>query len=49
MAQRSAQDGISMMQAADDVETIQKAINELIEGIDGIVNNSEFNGVKLLK
>lgn len=31
-----------------DKKTIQEEINQTIEGIDTIVNNSEFNGVKLL-
>lgn len=32
----------------EDKDTIQKEINQMIEGIDATVNNSEFNGVKLL-
>lgn len=31
-----------------DKDTIQNEINQMIEGIDTTVNNSEFNGVKLL-
>lgn len=75
MAQKNAQDGVSMLQTADgtlnnvtsmlqrmrelvvqsggatspdDKETIQQEINQMIEGLDEIVNNSEFNGIKLL-
>ncbi|GAA0746314.1 flagellin [Clostridium oceanicum] len=31
-----------------DKKVIQKEINQLVEGIDDIANNTEFNGVKLL-
>ncbi|KGN03420.1 flagellin [Clostridium novyi A str. 4570] len=76
VAQRNAQDGMSMIQTADgalnevtsmvqrireltiqsgstlsdsDKEKIQGEINEMVEGIDDIINNSEFNGKNLLK
>lgn len=76
MAQRNAQDGVSMLQTADggldsitnmlqrirqltvqagsgantpsDIENIQTEINEMIEGIDSIAANTEFNGVHVL-
>lgn len=32
----------------DDKATIKNEINQMIEGIDDIVNNTEFNGVKLI-
>lgn len=75
MAQKNAQDGISMLQTVDsaldnvtlalqrirelvvqsggvtspdDKKVIQEEINQMIEGLDSIVNNSEFNGIKLL-
>lgn len=76
MAQRNAQDGVSMLQTADggldsitnmlqrirqltvqagsgantssDIENIQTEINEMIEGIDSIAANTEFNGVHML-
>jgi flagellin len=75
MANRNAQDGVSMLQnadgglanvtsalhrikelsskaggatSADDKVVIQKEITELISGIDDIVKNTEFNGVKLI-
>lgn len=76
VAQRNAQDGISMLQTADggldsitnmlqrirqlaiqagngantpgDIENIQMEINEMIEGIDSIAVNTEFNGVPVL-
>lgn len=76
MAQRNAQDGVSMLQTADggldsitnmlqrirqltvqagsgsntpsDIENIQMEINEMIEGIDSIAANTEFNGVHVL-
>lgn len=75
MAQRNAQDGVSMLQTAEgaldnitsmiqrireltvqaggattpeDNGTIQNEITEIVQGIDDIVNNTEFNGVKLL-
>ena len=75
MAQKNAQDGVSMLQTADgaldnvtsmlnrirelvvqsggttspdDKRTIQEEISQMIEGLDEIVNNSEFNGIKLL-
>lgn len=75
MAQRNAQDGVSMLQTADgaldnvtsmlqrvrqltiqsggavteeDKQTIQTEINDIIEGMDEIVNNTEFNGIKLM-
>jgi flagellin len=75
MANRNAQDGVSMLQTAeggldnvtsilhrikelsvqaggatstDDKAVIQNEINELVSGIDDIVKNTEFNGVKLL-
>ncbi|MCY6353996.1 flagellin N-terminal helical domain-containing protein [Clostridium sp. ZS2-4] len=76
IAQRNAQDGVSMLQTADggldsvtgmlqrireltvqagsgsntpsDMENIQMEINEMIEGMDSIVANTEFNGVSVL-
>lgn len=76
MAQRNAQDGVSMLQTADggldsitnmlqrirqltvqagsgantpsDIENIQTEINEMIEGVDSIAANTEFNGVHVL-
>lgn len=76
MAQRNAQDGVSVLQTADggldsitnmlqrirqltvqagsgantpsDIENIQTEINEMIEGIDSIAANTEFNGVHVL-
>lgn len=75
IAQRNAQDGVSMLQTAEgaldnvtsmlqrirqltvqaggatnpeDKAIIQQEVNQMIEGIDTTVNNSEFNGVKLL-
>lgn len=76
MAQRNAQDGVSMLQTAEggldgitamlqrirqlavqagsgsntpgDIENIQTEINEMIEGIDSIGDNTEFNGVPVL-
>ncbi|WMJ81330.1 flagellin [Clostridium sp. MB40-C1] len=76
MAERNAQDGISMLQTADggldgmtsmlqrireltlqagsgannteDKETIQTEINSLIEGMEDISKNTEFNGIRLL-
>lgn len=76
MAQRNAQDGVSVLQTADggldsitnmlqrirqltvqagsgantpsDIENIQREINEMIEGIDSIAANTEFNGVHVL-
>ncbi|MCY6370396.1 flagellin [Clostridium ganghwense] len=76
MAQRNAQDGVSMLQTAEgglnsitsmlqrireltvqagngtntpgDKENIQMEINQMIEGIDSITANTEFNGTTLL-
>lgn len=75
MANRNAQDGVSMLQtaeggldsvtaalhrikelsvqaggvtSADDKVVIQNEISEIISGIDDIVKNTEFNGVKLI-
>ncbi|MCY6959594.1 flagellin N-terminal helical domain-containing protein [Clostridium brassicae] len=76
MAERNAQDGISMLQTAEggldgmtsmlqrireltlqagsganntqDKETIQQEINQLIEGIEDISKNTEFNSIHLL-
>ncbi|WP_270562948.1 flagellin [Clostridium beijerinckii] len=33
---------------SNDIQTIQQEVNQIINGIDSIANNTEFNGIKLL-
>ncbi len=44
LAIQAANDTLSL----DDRQAIQKEINQMIKEIDGVANNTEFNGIKLL-